>query len=218
MHSESHEVLRVLAGRALAGSRPGKRDDALRVALAIEGGGMRGTVSAGMALALHELGLVTAFDAVYGSSAGAISGAWLLSSTPEGLRGWADPRYAKALIRRSRLLRRRPVVDVRALIEDVYQTVFPMDFGSVLGSPVEFHPMATDTATGQSADLRPLIRDPGRAASCPARQRGHAAARRPAGHSRRQAFLRRRVVRIGSVPDRARPRCHVRAGTAFSAG
>ena len=160
MHSESHEVLRVLAGRALAGSRPGKRDDALRVALAIEGGGMRGTVSAGMALALHELGLVTAFDAVYGSSAGAISGAWLLSSTPEGLRGWADPRYSKALIRRSRLLRRRPVVDVRALIEDVYQTVFPMDFGSVLGSPVEFHPLATDTATGQAADLRPLIRDP----------------------------------------------------------
>jgi len=58
--------------------------------LAIEGGGMRGTVTAGMALALHELGLVPAFDAVYGSSAGAISGAWLLSSRPEGLRGWTE--------------------------------------------------------------------------------------------------------------------------------
>jgi predicted acylesterase/phospholipase RssA len=40
---------------------------------------MRGTISAGMALALDELGLVSAFDAVYGASAGAITGAWLLS-------------------------------------------------------------------------------------------------------------------------------------------
>ncbi len=44
-----HEVLRVLAARARAG-RP--YHDGLRVVLAIEGGGMRGTVSAGMALAL----------------------------------------------------------------------------------------------------------------------------------------------------------------------
>jgi len=47
-----HDVLRVLAERARAGSQPGRRDDGFRVALAIEGGGMRGTISAGMALAL----------------------------------------------------------------------------------------------------------------------------------------------------------------------
>ena len=121
---------------------------------------MRGTVSAGMALALHELGLVPAFDAVYGASAGAITGAWLLSSWPEGLRGWAEPTYAKALIRWSSVLRRRPVVDIRGLIEVVYQTEWPMDFASVLASPVEYHPLATDAATGESTDLRPLIDDP----------------------------------------------------------
>jgi len=58
-----HEVLRVLAARAQAGRQPGRHNDGFRVALAIEGGGMRGTVSAGMALALDELGLVPAFDA-----------------------------------------------------------------------------------------------------------------------------------------------------------
>ena len=124
---------------------------------------MRGTVSAGMALALHERGLVTAFDAVYGASAGAISGAWLLSANPEGLRGWTDPDYARSLIRWSALLhrrpRRRPVVDVETLVEVVYQTEFPMDFESILASPVEYHPLATDAATGQSTDLRPLITD-----------------------------------------------------------
>jgi predicted acylesterase/phospholipase RssA len=52
------------------------------------------------------------------------------------------------------------VADVRALIEDLYQTTFPMDFAAVLASPVEFHPLATDAATGQSTDLRPLIGNP----------------------------------------------------------
>jgi predicted patatin/cPLA2 family phospholipase len=157
---ETHDVVRVLHERQRAGTVPGRRTDGLRVVLAIEGGGMRGCVSAGMALALHELGLVPAFDAVYGASAGAITGAWLLSSNPEGLRGWAHPSYAKALIRRRALLRGRPVVDVRTLIEVVYQTEWPMDFASVLASDVEYHPLATDAATGASTDLRPLIGDP----------------------------------------------------------
>jgi predicted acylesterase/phospholipase RssA len=113
-----------------------------------------------MALALHQLGLVSAFDAVYGASAGAITGAWLLSSEPEGLRGWADPDYARTLIRWSALLRRRPVVDVKTLVEVVYQTEFPMDFASILVGAVEYHPLATDAATGASTDLRPLIADP----------------------------------------------------------
>ena len=121
---------------------------------------MRGTVSAGMALALHERGLMSAFDAVYGSSAGAITGAWLLSSEPERLRGWAHPDYARTMIRWSALLHRRPVADVRTLVEVVYQTEWPMDFESILASPIEFHPLATDAATGQVTDLRPMISDP----------------------------------------------------------
>jgi len=142
-----------------AGSQPGARHDGFRIALAVEGGGMRGVISAGMALALHELGLIPAFDAVYGASAGAITGAWLLSR-PEGLLGWAEPAYAKTLIRRSALLRGRPVADIRALIEDLYQTTFPMDFAAVLANPVELHPLATDAATGQSTDLRPFVATP----------------------------------------------------------
>jgi predicted patatin/cPLA2 family phospholipase len=156
----AHDVLRVLAERTRSGSRPGRRADGLRVALAIEGGGMRGTISGGMALALHERGLLPAFDAVYGASSGAITGAWLLSSRPEGLRGWADPVYANALIRWSNFLRGRPVVDVRTLIEKIYVDVFPLDFQSVLDSVIEYHPLATDAVTGVCTDLRPLLGDP----------------------------------------------------------
>ncbi|MGW3348697.1 patatin-like phospholipase family protein [Nonomuraea rubra] len=152
-----HRMLAVLARRAAEASRPGERTDGHRVALAIEGGGMRGTVSAGMALAIQQLGLLPLFDAVYGASAGAISGAWLLSTRPEGLRGWTDPVFAKALIRRGNVLRARPVVDVRGLIETVYVRDFPLDFASVLAAPIEFHPLATDVLTGEAVDLHPTL-------------------------------------------------------------
>ncbi len=153
-----HPVLEALAERLRTGSAPGRRADGRRIVLAIEGGAMRGTISAGMALEIQRMGLLPAFDAVYGSSAGAISATWLLSSGPEGLAGWAEPAYARALIRVGNLLRRRPVVDVERLIEHVYREVAVLDFESVLANPIELHPLATDAVTGRSVDLRPLLR------------------------------------------------------------
>ncbi|MFJ9360899.1 patatin-like phospholipase family protein [Streptomyces mirabilis] len=158
-----HPVWRVLAERAQADSRPGARADGHRVALAIEGGGMRGIIAGGMAMALHELGLTNGFDAVYGASAGAASGAWLLSSSPQSLRFWAHPRYARTAIRHSNPLRGRPLVDLYAFYEVLYRYVdqdfAPMDFASILASDIEYHPLATDAATGESTDLRPFIGD-----------------------------------------------------------
>lgn len=154
-----HRLLSVLAERAANSSKPGARSDGYRVALVIEGGAMRGAVSAGMALAVHELGLLPLFDAVYGSSAGAISAAWLLSSRPEGLRGWTDPTFARALIRHRNLLWGRPMVDVERLVEVVYIHQFPLDYASVLASPIEFHLLATDVVTGRAVDLRDDVVD-----------------------------------------------------------
>ena len=50
-----------------------------KIALVIEGGGMRGCVSAGMACAIHCLGLSDTIDVVYGSSAGAVVAAYFVS-------------------------------------------------------------------------------------------------------------------------------------------
>lgn len=117
---------------------------------------MRGTITAGMALGVHELGLTPVFDDIYGSSAGAITGAWLCSANPPGLRIWYDTTLTRALIKRANLPRPgRPVLDVETLIEQVYPDV--MDFGSVLASPVPLHVLATDAATGKSVDLRPYL-------------------------------------------------------------
>ena len=56
-----------------------KRPDGFKVALVIEGGGMRGCLSAGMVAAIHYLGLEDTFDIVYGSSAGTVIGAYFIT-------------------------------------------------------------------------------------------------------------------------------------------
>lgn len=77
----SHDVLNLLRERYRARSTPSSRppDDTARLALSIEGGGMRGAVSYGMAAAVACLGLSDAFDAVYGSSAGSVIGSYFVS-------------------------------------------------------------------------------------------------------------------------------------------
>src|SRR3954469_11055371 len=83
----SHPVARILCERADAGSVPGAREDSHRVALVLEGGGMRGVVSAGMVAALERLGMRDAFDLIVGSSAGAINGMAVLSGRARGAAG-----------------------------------------------------------------------------------------------------------------------------------
>jgi len=76
-----HEVLNLITRRAQSGSIPNNRDadDNAHLALSIEGGGMRGAVSAGMVAAIASLGLCDAFDSLYGSSAGSTIGAYFVS-------------------------------------------------------------------------------------------------------------------------------------------
>lgn len=80
----AHPVAQLLHERMAVGSKPGQRGDGARIGLAIEGGGMRGAVSAGAAAALNLLGLSDAFDAVYGSSAGALIAAFFISRQLNG--------------------------------------------------------------------------------------------------------------------------------------
>lgn len=77
----THDVLNLLYRRYHSQSTPANRaaNDNATLALAIEGGGMRGAVSGGMAAAIVCLGLSNAFDSIYGSSAGSIIGSYFVS-------------------------------------------------------------------------------------------------------------------------------------------
>jgi predicted patatin/cPLA2 family phospholipase len=75
----THDVLELMSKRFQENSKPGARNDDAKLALAMEGGGMRGAVSAGMAAALAALGLTDTIDVIYGSSAGSVIGAYMVS-------------------------------------------------------------------------------------------------------------------------------------------
>lgn len=148
--TETHPVLRAIREPA----------EGERVALVVEGGGMRGSVSGGMALALHEMGLADRFDAAYGSSAGALNALWLISGRAEdGIATWTDPEFGKDLMRKRRLFHERPIVDMQTLIERDYERHSPGLFDAVLEAETELHPLATDIHTGTAVDLHPEIRD-----------------------------------------------------------
>ncbi len=141
-------------------SGPGARSDGHRVALVIEGGGSRAAYSTGMIGAVDQLGLVDCFDVVYGSSAGALNGAWLLCGrASDAMAGWTAPGVMSRVMDTRRALRGRPVVDLDYLINELYTHLLPIDFAAVLANPVVLRPLATDAGTGESVDLAPMVTD-----------------------------------------------------------
>lgn len=136
------------------------RPEGARVALVVEGGGMRGAVSGGMALGLHELELTDAFDAAYGSSAGTLNAMWLLSGrADDGVPTWTDPELNKDLISWRRVFGSRPIVDTETLINERYEQLSPGLFQEVLKARTKLHPIATDVSSGKPVDLGPQISD-----------------------------------------------------------
>ena len=158
--ANAEAVVDLLAARAATGSRPGQRTDQARLVLLIEGGSSRGAFSNGMAVVVEELGLLDCFDAVYGSSAGALNAAWLLCRrAARSVGGWWHPEVMPRVINPRRVLRGKPIIDTRHLVHHVYEHVMPMGFTEILENEVTFHPLATDARTGESTDLHPLITD-----------------------------------------------------------
>ena len=152
-----HPVIDIIRRRRAEGSRPGERHDGRRVALVIEGGGMRGVVSAGMTAALEQLGLRDAFDEVHGASAGAFNAAFLLAGqaaylTALYLHGFGDPRFVSVV----RALRGGPALDMDYVITDVWTRQRPLRFEAIRVSAIALHCTATDADSAEIVDLTEL--------------------------------------------------------------
>jgi len=125
------------------------------VALVVEGGAMRGVISAGMVSGLESLGLTTAFDVVYGSSAGAISAAYFLAGQAAlGTTIYYEDINTRQFISCARLASGGSIVDLGFLVDDVIRRRKPLDLERVLASPSPLAVLATDVASAQSAVLR----------------------------------------------------------------
>jgi predicted patatin/cPLA2 family phospholipase len=153
-----HPVIQLIRRRRDEGSKPGARTDGRRVALVIEGGGMRGVVSAGMTAAIEQLGLRDSFDEVHGASAGAFNGAFLLAGQAAYLtalypHGFGDPSFVNL---RDTLMRRRPIFDMDYVIDVVWRHQRPLRTDEILSCGIELHCTATDIESTQIVDLAEL--------------------------------------------------------------
>src|SRR6476620_11529913 len=153
----SHPVLDVLLRRAADGSAPGARRDPHRVALVLEGGGMRGVVSAGMAAALERLGLTSSFDLVVGSSAGAINGGALVAGVARGCAAaYHGPFASRSFVNPARVLWGRPVMSVDYVLGYDAPDLDAGRHQRGVDSPIELHCVAVDVASAAAADLSGL--------------------------------------------------------------
>ncbi|MEO0493015.1 MAG: patatin-like phospholipase family protein [Actinomycetota bacterium] len=112
-------TIEVMRERLRARSEPGRRNDPWRVALAVEGGGMRGVISAGMLLALEQLGLRSTIDLVVGTSAGALASAFFVEGrTLEGSVLFYTDLNDAPFLDRSRLLKMEAALDLDYLVRE----------------------------------------------------------------------------------------------------
>jgi predicted patatin/cPLA2 family phospholipase len=144
----------ILKARRARDSRP-PHADGYSLALAVEGGAMRGVISAGMMWALEDLGFADLFDAVYGSSAGAINAAYFLA----GQAGLGATIYYEDINNRRFIdLRRaalgRPIVNLSYLLADVAVHRKTLDVARVLAAPAPLAVLATRVDDGTCVALR----------------------------------------------------------------
>lgn len=148
-------VLELIRQRQAEASTPENRRDRAKLGLAIEGGGMRGVVSAGMVAGLESLGLLNCFDAVYGSSAGAISGAYFVAGQARyGTTIFYQDINNRDFIDMTRLLGSAPALSLEFLLDHVSENVKPLQWEAVLQSEVPLVIVASSLTDGRAVHLR----------------------------------------------------------------
>lgn len=146
-----HPVVGHMIKRLKEGSVRGKRTDGRTIALAVEGGGFRGTVSGGMCLILESAGLIDAIDIIYGTSSGALNGAF----TAAGQAALGSTNYEDVANRQFynpfRLIGKRGVIDFDFLLNQIIRNRKPLDVTKFKSGP-DFRAIAVNPKT-QSVEI-----------------------------------------------------------------
>jgi predicted patatin/cPLA2 family phospholipase len=152
---ERNRVVDLIHHRRAVASKPGARTDGRRLALAIEGGGMRGVVSCAMTAALEQLGTLDCFDAIYGSSAGAISASYFLAAQARyGLTILYENINNNYFIDLKRLFQNKSVISPEYLLDMVCRDIKILDCDAILNSGIKLNIVATSVATLSSVVLK----------------------------------------------------------------
>ena len=125
--------------------------DGKKLGLVVEGGGMRGVLSAGSLLAVDLLGFRGCFDVIYAVSAGSVNAAYFLSGQGvEGISVYFDDISSRRFINPWRFWK---MVDVDFVYDYLVTEVKPLDEGAIRRGRQGFWVTATDVDTGESVLL-----------------------------------------------------------------
>lgn len=119
----------------------GDRNDSYRLALCLDSGGMKGAVVGGMCTALNDLGLVDCFDDVYGTSSGALVGAYLLNGDRRRGASIFWEHLAEHRFIRPSMTMIGGAMHMNYLFDSVLSQRAPLDVKAIAGRGVGFHPL-----------------------------------------------------------------------------
>jgi predicted patatin/cPLA2 family phospholipase len=119
--------------------------------LAIEGGGMRGVVTAAMIAVLFDKQLEGAFDAVYAYSSGAMNAAYFLAKQVwYGLSIYYNELLGSKFYSQWRFFQGRPMLSLDYVMNEVLEILKPLDYAAVLSSPIALHIAASSITEGKT--------------------------------------------------------------------
>lgn len=134
--ADDHPVLTALRSRRESGAVPGDRSDGFKIGLAVEGGGIRGVVSAAMLSALEDLGMTNSFDAVYSASSGAINAAYfMIGGSWYPLSIYYDDLTTRRFMDFRRFFRGN-ILDLDYAFGVVVDQLKPLSYEAVIRSPI----------------------------------------------------------------------------------
>lgn len=137
--------------RARRDGRPDPGGGERKLALVVEGGAMRGTLSAGSLLALDAAGYRSTFDAAYATSAGGVNVAYFLSGQGKlGITVYFDCINNRRFFNPLRFTK---MVDVAYVYDHVIVEAKPLDEEAVRRQPTDFFLGVTDAARGENVLL-----------------------------------------------------------------
>jgi predicted patatin/cPLA2 family phospholipase len=143
-------VIELLKSRA--GSAAPPESSGRKLALLVEGGGMRGVCSAGGLVALDAMGFRYAFDQIYATSAGAMNVAYMLAGQAVfGIQIYYKEINNDKFINFWRLGK---VVNIDFIFDSVVTQIRPLDTATVLQAPCDFFIAVLDKETAECTVLR----------------------------------------------------------------
>jgi len=119
-----------------------------KLALIVEGGAMRGVLSAGSLLAIDLLGFRSCFDEIYATSAGAVNAAYFLSGQGElGITVYFDDISNKKFFNPLRFTK---IVDVDYVYDHIVPIVKPLNEINIKNSHTNLYMSVTNVNNGEN--------------------------------------------------------------------